>query len=237
MRHLRLRASRAGANLLIGAALLAWSGCGGGELASQLSMRPRPKVLPATGQAVVHVPADEPFTIALAPSSETPGLGGTAEADSHADPAGSADAFARVKTSGKASAEFQLGCSLKNDTDHQVKMKVQAKCHYETELTLTPPQPAPGVQLVLRLYARDYNNRLVRKDHVFTATGENGGGATSGTVDLSFTHILGPGEAIDVFFAGAATIDIREGRSATCRIKLRDARMQVSTEAAPAMRP
>ncbi len=220
--------------LALGAALV---GCGGGELASELSMRPRPLPLPSGQRAVLDVPADKPFSIALAPSSETPGLEGTAEADSHADAAGRADARVKARRSGKASAEFQLGCSLKNDADYQVEMTVRARCAYTATLTLSPPRSSPDAQLVLRLYARDYANRLVRKDQLFLDTSEDGGGTAEGTVDVTFTHILGPGEAIDIFFAGAATADVKEGRSVEGSLELRDARMAITTERARDLTP
>ena len=55
------------------AALLSSIGCSSGDFGSELSVRPKPHLFDARDQQTLRLPQDEPFSITLAPTQETPG--------------------------------------------------------------------------------------------------------------------------------------------------------------------
>jgi hypothetical protein len=151
-----------GCILFAGAALVVLSGCGGGGFGSELAARPTPRSLELGQGAMLRLPQDERFSIALAPKQAAPGLGGAADAVANVSRDGHADATAQVENGGSATASFQLGHALKNDSDRLVSLHVRLRCEYETDAEVTPPRPSPDARIELSLYARDGRNRLVR---------------------------------------------------------------------------
>lgn len=212
------------------------AGCSGNGVGSELKARPRPRPLEAEKGRVVRLPQDEPFSIALAPSQEAPGLGGEARAEARASREGSAEATAEVKNGGSAQAEFQLGHAFRNDSDRQVELQVRVRCGFETAASADPPGPLPDARVELRLYARDDRNRLVRNIGLTGHSTENGAASSTDSKDVVFGLALGPGEAVSVFVGGGVRVETREGRSARAAIKLTGLEMEVRTQAAPPVR-
>lgn len=208
-------------------------GCDGGGLGSELSARPTPRSLDPDGDRVLQLPKDEPFSIALAPTQEQPGLGGTADANAHVSKQGSADADARVSNGGSATAGFQLGHAVKNDSDRQAELSVRVRCNYETQAEATPPGPLPDAIVGLWLYARDGHNRLLRSFDLTHHSTAEGAASSHDRKDVQFTLTLGPRESINVFLAGHVQIDARDGRSANGSIKLDGLEMNIKSELAP----
>jgi len=63
-------------------------------------------------------------------------------------------------------------------------------------------------------------------------------GATQqqGDKTVNFTVTLSPGDSVNVFVAGQAKVDIREGRSGSGSLKLSGLQMDVVARPAPAVR-
>jgi hypothetical protein len=209
------------------------TGCGGGDFGSELTVRPKPHLLSGSDGQVLRLPHDEPFSITLAPTQETPGLGGTAEADTQVSKKGNADAVARVENGGSALAQFQLGHALKNDSDRQMDLHVHLACDCQTEAEATPPGPLPDAKISLTLFARDNHNRLLRSINLAQHSTEEGAAASKDHAQRSFTLTLGPGESVNVFVAGSARVDTQDGHSARGSIKLSGLEMEIKTELAP----
>ncbi len=208
-------------------------GCGGGEFGSELAVRPSPRALSRGDGATLHLPREEPFSIALAPTRETPGLGGTAEADARASKAGSADAAARVDNGGSALAGFQLGHSLKNDSDRLANLHVHLRCEYETEAEAAPPGPLPDAKVGLNLYVRDGRNQLLRSFTLAQHSTEEGAASSKDRKDIDFTFPLGAREWVNIFLTGSVEIETPEGHTARGSIKLLKLEMEITTEMAP----
>jgi len=206
------------------------TGCGGGEFGSELAMRPTPRAL---GAAVLRLPADESFSITLAPTQETPGLGGQAEADASAAKNGAAEAVARVDNGGSAMAGFQLGHSMKNDADRMVYLHVRVACDYQTDAGAAPPSTMPEAQVGLNLYARDGRNRLLRSFNLAQHSTETGAVASKDSKVIEFTLPLGAREWVNIFVAGRARIETTEGHEAHGSIKLNKLEMTIEKETAP----
>ncbi len=209
------------------------AGCGRGGLTSDLSVQPQAQPLPTAESATLSLPQDKPFAIALAPTEELPGLGGTADADAHATKEGNADARAEVKNGGKATAGFQLGHALKNDSERQVDCDFKVRCRYEYQSQATPPSGVPDATVRLMLYARTARNLRLTELKLLEHSTDNGAVSEAATKELSFTLTLGPGETVNVYLGGEVKVDVADDHSAAGTLKVGDLTMDVVTHAAP----
>lgn len=218
---------------LVAGAGCALVGCGGAAADSELSMRPKPRAL--KGAETVRIPQSEPFSIALEPTSETPGLGGSASADADVNSTGSAKVSAVVERSGQATAGFQLGHSFKNDTDRQVTFNVRASCAYQVQAASTPAVDVPDASVRLKLYVRGNLNQLVREFSLLEHTTELGSVTGTNTEQIEFSLVVGAREAVHIFFAGFAAIDVADERTARASITAEDVTLEVTPTPAPAV--
>lgn len=216
--------------------LLSPAGCGRGEFGSELSFRPSPQALGGVEGGAIRLPQDKPFSIALAPTQETPGLGGTAEADAHASKDGNADATARVENGGSALAGFQLGHAFENDSDRQMHLHVRVRCEYQTQAGALPSSALPDAQVTLKLYARDGRNRLLRELSLVAHSTDEGAASSTSRKNIEFDLTLGPRQSVSIFLAGSVEIETPDGRSAHGSIGLSGLEMDVRTEMAPPVR-
>ena len=220
----------------LAAALIMLSGCGGANFASELSARPKPRVLDSARDATLELPEQEPFSITHLDSTKNTELDGSAAADAHVDRTGSADATADVTNGGAASGSFQLGHAFRNDSDRQLDLSIAISFHYETNVDAVPPAGAAEALVGLKLYARDHRNMLVRNDDLLNQTAEQGPGTRQGDSTHNFVLTLGPGQSASVFLGGQASVEAAYGRSGACSLKLSNVRMQVKSRSAPAVR-
>jgi hypothetical protein len=219
--------------LLAGPLLLA--GCVSAQFGRELAARPTPMVLNRVEGMTVRLPQEQPFNITLARAAREPGLAGTAEVDAYARPEGAARASAAVENGGKSEALFQIGHALRNGTDRQADFACRVQFEYEFE-TQAPETPGATDAFVgLRLYARLERGRLLRDVPLTQHAAENGAVRRSSREQVEFTLTLGPGDAVDVFVAGQARVEVPEGRSATCAVTLRGLEMEVVTRPASAV--
>ncbi len=209
------------------------AGCSRGGLASELAVQPQPQIVRATESTTLDIPKDQPFAIALAPSQESPGLEGTADADAHATKDGSADARAEVKNGGKATAAFQLGHAIKNDTDRQVDLDLKVRCRCEYQAKAEPVSGLPDATVGLMLYARTAQNRPLIELSLVGHSTEKGAVSETGDKELSFTVTLGPGETANIYLGGEAKVETEPGRSASGALAVRNLQMQIVTRPAP----
>lgn len=233
MRRTTQRRPRGGCALLLATSLLACAGCSGTQFGSELSARPRPRLIGQPHSTTLRVPQDERFAIALPRSTRQAGLDGTADGDATADPTGSASATATVKLSGTAESLFQLGHSFANGTDQQLDLDITARCHSTYRVHAEPNAQLPDAVVGLRLYVRDSRGRMLRDLVLLDQDTENG--TTQGQADQSprFTITLAPGESADVYIAGLAKVDIPTGRTATAELTLSGLQFEVVTQPAP----
>ena len=222
-----------GCIVFAGLALVMLSGCGGGGFGSELAARPTARSLDTGPGVTLRVPQDEPFSIALAPKQAAPGLGGAADAVSNVSKQGHADATAHVENGGSATASFQLGHALKNDSDRLVSLHVRLYCEYEIDAESTPAGPSPDASVELNLYARDGRNRLVRSLNLTRHSTDEGAASSKDHKEIEFTLPLGARGSLNIFLAGGVEIEIPEGRAARGSIKLSKLEMEIRTEAAP----
>jgi hypothetical protein len=138
-----------------------------------------------------------------------------------------------VENGGSATAGFQLGHALRNDSDRLVSMHVRLRCEYETEAQATPPGPLPDAKVELNLYARDGRNRLVRTFNLAQHSTEEGAAASRDRKDIDLTLPLGAREWVSIFLAGGVEIETPEGHAARGAIQLNQLEMEITTETAP----
>ncbi len=222
--------------LVVGLSLLILVGCGGGDFGSELAMRPNPRALPADDGATLRLPQDQAFSITLAPKQAAPGIGGKADAVSNVSKDGNADALAFVENGGSATAGFQLGHAVKNDTDRMVNLHVTVRCEFETSAEATPPGPLPDATVGLHLYARDGRNRLLRNFSLAQHSTEEGAASSHDRKDIDFTLPLGARESVSIFLAGSVQVELPENRAARGSIKLSKLEMEIKTDTAPPVR-
>ena len=213
------------------------AGCSSGEFGSELAQRPKPSALSQADGAVLHLPQDQPFSITLAPTQETPGLGGKADADAKAERDGKAEAVARVENGGSAMAGFQIGHSMKNDSDRMMNLKVRLVCEYETSVGANPTGPQPDAKVGLNLYARDGRNRLLTSMNLAQQSSDAGAASSRDRKEIEFSLPLGAREWINIYLAGSVQIEIHEGRAADGAVKLTKLEMEIQQEIAPPVLP
>lgn len=207
-------------------------GCGATQFASELPSRPRAIPLVKAEPRELHIPKDERFSIALAPTMENPGIGGQAEATGHAKPDGSADLTAGITNGGEAQAHFQLGHAFQNETEQQMDLDIVITFEYEYKSDALS-EPGLDANIALRLYVRDKRNRLTRNTELFSSNNQRGLAERRGSDRVRFTLTVGPGEFVSVFLAGETTAKGEYGRSGACSLKLSNMQMAVQTKPAP----
>ncbi|MCK4341244.1 MAG: hypothetical protein KAY37_05910 [Phycisphaerae bacterium] len=216
--------------------LLLLSGCAGGQFGSELSQRPKARPISKPEGTTLRLPRDQEFNIHLSRDSTEPGLDGEAEASATARAAGEGEALAAVTGGGKAEGIFWLGQALTNATTRQTDFDFKVHFEYEFEAQATPGLKLPDAVVGLRLYARDELGRLLRDVILVQYSTENGATKRRASENLDFTLTLGPSDAVSVFLAGQAKVEVPDGRSASCSLKLRGLTIEVVTRPAPAVR-
>ncbi len=204
---------------------------------AELAVAPAPMPLPASA---VQLPRDAKFSIALAPSQRNPGLDSAAEAESVADRAGAARAFARITSGGNASAEFQLGHSLANDSDQQVRLALTLTAEYEHSMSAGAATTAPEAVVELAIYLRDAQRRLIRTIPLLSSNNSAGGSRSNDRRSTSIELLLGARQSVIVYLAGGARVETQPGRAAECALELKSLTIDVQTTpaaAAPAGQP
>jgi hypothetical protein len=212
------------------------SGCTGGDVGSELTVRPPPRELPRGDAATLKLPADAKFNIALSPATKAPGLAGSADVDSEAAPDGNAACRAKIEGGGQGSATFQLGHTIKNATDRQTDWDVHARFDYDYRAAATPVA-GPQATLSLNLFARDARNRLVQTAGVLQHTTEQGDISGSSREDARFTLTLAAGGTASVFLAGNVTIDAHDGQSGSGEIRVKGLEITLTQRPPPAGAP
>lgn len=207
--------------------------CTGAQFGSEIGARPKLHLIRAVERTTLHLPKDEPFSIALPSVSRKAGFDGVVEGDATAKPTGEAEATATVRTAGTVESLFQLGHGLANDTDRQMDFDIKVRFQYEFIVTNEPAAPVPDATVGLRLYVRDDRGRLLRDMVQVDYSTESGAAHQAADKSVDFTVTLGPGGWINVFLAGLAKVDLAADRSASATLKFRDLQMEVATQAAP----
>jgi len=215
------------ATLLAGAV-----GCGGSGAAATLSARPVPLELTRPEPQTIRLPADKPFSITLAPSTRSPELTGRASARSKADKHGTADATAEVEDGGKASATFQLGHALANDTERMLDLEVSVKAHYVCSVS-ADTNDLPLATIHVNLYMRDDRSRTPLQFVMVNHGSDRGTAKIDDSRRVSFTTTLGAGRTAYIFVAGEVRIEAEGGHTAGGSIALDGLEMEIKTRPAP----
>ena len=218
--------------LLLTAAL---TGCGAGDIGATLSDRPQPMKLTKPETRTIAIPASTPFSITLAPSQKKPELNGTAYAESTAKNSGQAKASASIEGGGTASAAFQIGHALRNDSERLLDLRVSAKLHYKYAVAAdSSTLPLAGVHV--NLFARDDRNRSLAKFNFVAHTSDNGAVTVNDGEQLDFTITLGPGRTASIYLAGTVQINAEDGHTASGSIDLDSFELEITTQPAPAVK-
>ncbi len=198
---------------------------------SELTLRPAPSELRAA--AALRLPADQKFSIHLAPSSRAPGLGGQAESSSTATDDGNASANASVQNGGKASAGFQLGHAFRNETDRQLDLGTSLELSYSFSTLATPASQTPEATITLLVYVRDGRNRLLSSFKLVEHTTEQGYVSASASREFKFSPTLAPGDSVTIFAAGNIAIDTKAGHSAEGSLAVSGMTLSLDPKPAP----
>lgn len=211
------------------------AGCGGGGAGATLSARPVPMELTRPEPTTIHLPADKPFSITLAPSTRSPELTGEASAHSRADKSGKAEAVAEVARGGKASATFQLGHALANETERMLDLEMSVTVHYVCDIS-ADDDDLPLAAIHLNLYTRDDRSRTPLQLALVDHSSEHGLAGIEDTRKINFKTTLGAGRTGYIFVAGEVRIEAEGGRSASGSIKLDGLEMEIKTRPAPSVK-
>jgi hypothetical protein len=235
MRRCTVRSGFLGPLVVVSSLVIA-SGCAGAGSGGELSVRPQPRAVSAAEGTTVRFPADGALNITLLSASKEPGLSGAAETDTDIDAQGSAAASASVTNGGQASAQFQLGQSLQNDTTRQTDFDLTVRFSYEFDAAAEPASRLPAGTVSLRLFARRPVGRPLRELTFVEHATELGNIERAATEEARCTVTLGPGETLHVFLAGVVSIDVPDGRSAAGRVSVKDVTIEAETSPAPAVK-
>lgn len=209
------------------AALLVLAGCESAQYGSELSASPRPRVMDSAG-SVIRLPDESPFSITLPESREQPLLNGKAHATCAADKSGPGSASAEVQTGGVAEALFRVGHSIQNGTSHGADLTCKVDVAYEFDVGASAATAASDAVVGLRLYVRDAQGRLLRSVPLIDYTSADGAVRRTGRDEVMIELALSPGQAVNIFVAGQARVDVPEERSARAAIVLRELKMEIA---------
>lgn len=226
-------ASRLFALMALSIATVALSGCSGATAGADLSVRPVSRPLSKYSGKILHVPRDEKFALTQAPASQAPGLEGKAEGKAECESSGKGKVAAKVEKGGTASGTFQLGHSVKNDTERQLDVAVRVKMNYEYSAEAEPSNARGKAAVSLNLYVRDGRNRLLQTYGLVTQSSEEGKLSSKAGKDAEFTLTLGPGDAATVYLAGVADANLRDGESGQAKLQVSDVSFEFESKAAP----
>lgn len=208
------------------------AGCGGGSPGADLTLRPKGLALPGDGRTL-RVPGDERFNIISFRAEKEATLDSVATADASATQDGTASATANVTAGGTASATIQLGHAFTNDTARQLDVSANVSFQYEADFK--PNADAPVASLNLTLYARDNRGRLIFAAPLLTHDNDAGPMRAEGVHTQDFSVTLGPNEGFYAYLAGGVTINAKPGHGGEIGVRLRDAKIELSTRTAPSV--
>ena len=220
---------------LVIATALALGGCSTAQFGVEMAVHPKRYTLRKTEPATLRLPQDQRFAIALESDQREPGLDGNADASADARDTGEGVATATVERSGSGEGLFRLGQGFSNDTDRQMDLDVVVRYQYEFAARTEPDAGTPDATVGLRLYAHEEHGRMQRDLVLVDYSTEDGATQQQGDKTLTLTLTLGPGQTMDVFLAGRATVDVTAQRSASATLKLTDLEFEVATRPAPAV--
>lgn len=224
---------------ILGVAMLSaatFSGCESGQYGSELVARPAPMALPEAADAVLRLPTDAAFSIAVPSSTEKPRLTGPASAECTADRAGKARAEARVDRGGLADAVFQLGHGLENKAAVQTDVDVTVRYRCRFELEAATDRLLADAAVGLRLYARLERGRLLRDVPLIEQTSEVGSAARQSEGEHKLTLTLAPGDIVNIYVGGFAHVETPDDRSAAAMLDLESVEMTLQSRPAPPVR-
>lgn len=181
---------------------------------------------------VLRLPQDAPFSIAIAPSHQSPGIEGTAEAQSKADPQGAADAKAKVSGSGSANALFQLGHAVRNDREQPVDVTVRVRYRYAVDVDVRGEQRLPEAMVGLRLYVKDERDRMLRSIGLMQHDTDSGPIHSESENSVEVTAPLGASGSLTVFLAGQAQAVVDPSGAAECKLSISNLQMEISSATA-----
>lgn len=225
----------AGLRVVVGLLIVtAAGGCAGGQFASELD-RSAPAMKLASGTQALRLPADGAFSIARAPAQNDPGIGGKADATSHADPQGSATAEVQASDTGKANATFQLGNAFSNESDRQLVLRIKLIFTTAYAINAEPQGTQTAASADLALYARDDRNRLVLNVPLLHAASDAAATSSREQRELTVDVPLGPYRTVSIFLAGKAEVVTKIDQQAAAQVRVEDVSLVVTPEAAPAV--
>jgi hypothetical protein len=222
-------------SLIVTVAAVVLGGCSTAQFGVDMATHPKPYALRKTEPTILRLPQDQRFSIALESDHREPGLDGTADASADAKDTGQGEAAVAVTRSGSAEALFRLGQGFSNDTDRQMDLALVVRYHYDFDARAEPQAGSPDASVGLRLYAHEEHGRMLRDLVLIDYSTENGALQRQGDMHDSFTLTLGPGQAVEVFLAGRAKVDVSAERSASATLKLSELQFEIATRPAPAV--
>lgn len=222
--------------LLTGLLLGALAGCNTGQFGADLNVRPKPIRIKDLASRTLHLPADQPFSLALPSVNRRAGLDGHAEGDAKAHPDGVGVATAHVEHAGSSETLFLIGSAFANEAPAALDLVCRVHAVYEYEAENSPPNMSGDAGAGVRIFARTHGGRLLREVPLLDYT--TASGLSQGSADdvRNFTITLGPGETVNLYVAGHAKVDITERRSASVVVRLSKLEFEIVTRL-PAAKP
>ncbi|MHC4090219.1 MAG: hypothetical protein ACYSVY_08065 [Planctomycetota bacterium] len=178
----------------------------------------------AAGQPI-ELPSQTTFNLFDSQRAST----GAGQADSSADPSGTAHCLALADAIGTAGAEFQLGHVLDNRGEGPLTVTVRFDVEYECRLQGNPTDTSkPEDQLGLRVFVRDSDKRVLKSMMLTDAGSLDGPNSWSGRQSPAFDVTLEPGLAHYFVLAGRVTSTGTETSAASARIDVRSLKIDLT---------
>ncbi len=220
-------ARRAGVLSPLGAVLCAVCGCGGGDFA-RIKVPPEQQITVSADLAAgktLKLPADKPFNVHDPLRSST----GDAQAGSDATEVGTAFCGAQGRNGGAASAEFQLGSCLYNETGKPLAATVTFSLDYEHKAESTAGATAETAgKMLLKIFIRDSVGKILKEQVLVQSASRVGPRSWSGRETQAFDVALQPDLSYHFVLAGRAEAATKPHTSASARIDVKRLEIEIA---------
>ncbi len=220
---------------LLASSMVTMVGCGGGDFGTDVSLPPAERhtltsaIQPGT---TIRLPKSKPFNIHDKSWNATPGQDGTANAVADASPKGTASCKADAANGGSATAMFQLGHCIDNDSGKPMTVEVRMAIDYEHACQAKGEDPKNTANYAIKVFVKDTAGRVQQTLPLATHTTEDGRVQWSGTERTITEFTMRPKLGYYVVLTGRAQATSTAGASASAEVTVKSFTLDLRCEAA-----
>jgi len=210
------------------------AGCGGPDFGGDVSISADQRhVLKSdaarTETVVLKLPEQRPLNIHVKKSSQNPGVKGQAQGYSDADATGKASCTAEASQGGSASAEFNIGHRVENNTGSIQDVSIDMTYDLKQVIQATPEPAAETLaSTALYLVVMDSMKRKVAEMNVLQVTSDQAISNTSTKDRRNLTVQFEPRLSYDVMLFGKVDATTSPKQEAKAQIEIKNLKLQLT---------